>query len=181
MMERDLTDLRVLYIGGTGTISASCVRLSLECGMRVYGLNRGNNGAGRPLPDGVTWLKADVTDDASTSKALQGLDFDAVVNFLSYDADDAERSVRMFGDRTKQYVQISSSSVYGKPVLQAPIVESTHNRFLEYARAKLRAEEALRRANRDEGFPVTIMRPAHTCDDANPPLRRKLRTKADLP
>ena len=62
--------------------------------------------------------------------------------------------------------------MYGKPVLQAPIVESTpaHNRFLEYARAKLRAEEALRRANRDEGFPVTIVRPAHTYDDANPPL-----------
>jgi nucleoside-diphosphate-sugar epimerase len=172
MMERDLTDLRVLYIGGTGTISSSCVRLSLECGMRVYGLNRGNNGAGRALPEGVTWLKADVRDEESTMTALQGLDFDAVVNFLSYDAGDAERSIEMFRGRTKQYVQISSASVYGKPVLQVPIVESTprHNRFLEYARAKLRAEEVLERAKRDEGFPVTIVRPSHTYDDANPPL-----------
>jgi nucleoside-diphosphate-sugar epimerase len=172
MMERDISDLRVLYIGGTGTISASCVRLSLQCGMQVYCLNRGNNGAGRALPEGVTWLRADVNDEASTSKALEGLDFDAVVNFLSYDAPDAERSIRIFAGRTKQYVQISSSSVYGKPVLQVPIVESTplHNRFLEYARAKLRAEEVLRRENRDEGFPVTIVRPAHTYDDANPPL-----------
>ena len=130
-----MSDLRVLYIGGTGTISTSCVRLSLECGMRVYGLNRGNNRAARALPEGVTWLKADITDEASTTKALEGLDFDAVVNFLSYDAGDAERSVRVFGGRTKQYVQISSASVYGKPVLQIPIVESTptHNRFLEYA------------------------------------------------
>ena len=47
MMDRDMTDLRVLYIGGMGTISTSCVRLSLECGMRVYGLNRGNNRAAR--------------------------------------------------------------------------------------------------------------------------------------
>ena len=69
-------------------------------------------------------------------------------------------------------MQISSASVYGKPVLQVPIVESTptHNRFLEYARAKLRAEEVLKRAYRDEGFPVTIVRPSHTYDDANPPL-----------
>jgi nucleoside-diphosphate-sugar epimerase len=172
MMERDMTDLRVLYIGGTGTISTSCVRLSLECGMRVYGLNRGNNSAARSLPEGVTWLKADVTDEASTINALQGLEFDVVVNFLSYDASDAERSVEVFRGRTKQYVQISSASVYGKPVLQAPIVESTptHNRFLEYARAKLRAEEVLKQANRDEGFPVTIVRPSHTYDDANPPL-----------
>lgn len=172
MMDRDMTDLRVLYIGGTGTISTSCVRLSLECGMRVYGLNRGNNRAARSLPEGVTWLRGDVTDEGSTIGALEGLDFDAVVNFLSYDADDAERSVKMFRGRTKQYVQISSASVYGKPVLRAPIVESTprHNRFLEYARAKLRAEEVLKRANRDEDFPVTIVRPSHTYDDSNPPL-----------
>src|ERR1700678_374464 len=111
MMERDMTDLRVLYIGGTGTISTSCVRLSLECGMRVYGLDRGNNSAARYLPEGVTWLKADVTDEASTINALQGLEFDVVVNFLSYDASDAERSVEVFRGRTKQYVQISSASV----------------------------------------------------------------------
>jgi len=167
-----MTDLRVLYIGGTGTISTSCIRLSLECGMRVYGLNRGKNGAARVLPEGVTWLRADVTDEASTIGALKGLHFDAVVNFLSYDAGDAEQSIEVFRGRTKQYVQISSASVYGKPVLQAPIVESTptHNRFLEYARGKLRAEEALNRAYRDEGFPVTIVRPSHTYDDANPPL-----------
>jgi nucleoside-diphosphate-sugar epimerase len=172
MMDRDMTDLRVLYIGGTGTISTSCVRLSLECGMRVYGLNRGNNRAARTLPEGVTWLRADVTDEASVLSAIEGLDFDAVVNFLSYDAGDAERSIKTFQGRTKQYVQISSASVYGKPVLQVPIVESTptHNRFLEYARAKLRAEEVLKRAYRDEGFPVTIVRPSHTYDDANPPL-----------
>jgi nucleoside-diphosphate-sugar epimerase len=167
-----MTDLRVLYIGGSGTISTSCVRLSLECGMRVYGLNRGNNSAARALPEGVQWLRADVTDEASAITALRGLDFDAVVNFVSYDAGDAERSIGLFRGRTKQYVQISSASVYGKPVLRAPIVESApvHNRFLEYARAKLRAEEVLKRANRDEGFPVTIVRPSHTYDDANPPL-----------
>ena len=167
-----MTDLRVLYVGGTGTISTSCARLSLECGMRVYGLNRGNNRAARALPEGVTWLRADVTDEASVLSALEGLDFDSVVNFLSYDASDAERSVKTFQGRTKQYVQISSASVYGKPVLQVPIVESTptHNRFLEYAWAKLRAEEVLKRAYRDGGFPVTIVRPSHTYDDANPPL-----------
>lgn len=172
MMDLDRTALRALYIGGTGTISTSCVRLSVECGMRVFGLNRGNNSAARKLPEGVTWLKADVTDEHAVREALGDLEFDAVVNFVSYDAADAERSVEIFRGRTKQYVQVSSASVYGKPVLQVPIVESTptHNRFLEYARGKLRAEEVLTRASRDEGFPITIVRPAHTYDDANPPL-----------
>ena len=148
MMQQDSAPLRVLYIGGTGTISTSCVRLSVESGMQVFGLNRGHNSAGRELPEGVTWLRGDVTDGSSVASALGDRDFDAVVNFLSYDADDARRSVAMFEGRTRQYVYISSASVYGKPVLRTPVRESTptHNRFLEYARAKLRAEHELQAA-----------------------------------
>ena len=125
MMERDGAPLRVLYIGGTGTISASCVRLSVESGMQVAVLNRGNNSADRDLPEGVTWLTGDVADDASLLAALGDQQFDAVVNFLSYDADDVERMVGIFGSRTSQYVHISSGSIYAKPVQQSPISEST--------------------------------------------------------
>ena len=88
MMQHDGAPLRVLYIGGTGTISASCVRLSVATGMSVSVLNRGHNRAARPKPDGVTWLTGDVTDDASLLAAVGDQRFDAVVNFLSYDADD---------------------------------------------------------------------------------------------
>ena len=172
MLERDEADLSVLYIGGTGTISASCVRLSVESGMRVAVLNRGNNAKGRALPDGVESIVGDVTDEASLAAAVAGRRFDAVVDFLSFDERDAERAVRELGPVTRQYVQISSASVYGKPVLQTPITESTptHNRFLAYARAKLRGEEVVRRAFAEHGFPVTVVRPSHTYDDANPPL-----------
>ena len=65
MLQHDGAALRVLYLGGTGTISASCVRLSVESGMDVSVLNRGHNAAARDLPDGVTWLTGDVADDAS--------------------------------------------------------------------------------------------------------------------
>ena len=50
MMQHDGAPLRVLYIGGTGTISASCVRLSVASGMSVAVLNRGHNSAARPKP-----------------------------------------------------------------------------------------------------------------------------------
>jgi nucleoside-diphosphate-sugar epimerase len=172
MMQLDGAPLRTLYIGGTGTISASCVRLSVEAGMEVTVLNRGHNSSHRQLPANVTKLAADVGDDGSLGRALDGLEFDSVVNFLSYDADDASRWVALMRGRAGQYVHISSASVYGKPVLRTPLVESTalHNRFLEYARAKLRAERVLQSAYADEGFPVTIVRPSHTYDDAHPPL-----------
>ena len=171
-MERDRSRAKVLYIGGTGTISAACVRLSVELGMHVTVLNRGRNEVGRELPEDVVWLLADVTDPSALATAIGDHEYDSVVNFLSYDADDALRFVDSFAGRTRQYVHISSASVYGKPVLQTPIVESspTHNRFLGYARAKLRAEHALEDAYAERDFPVTIVRPSHTYDDANPPL-----------
>ena len=108
MMRHDGAALRVLYLGGTGTISASCVRLSAESGMSVSVLNRGNNSARRETPEGVTWLTGDVTDDASVLAAIGDERFDAVVNFLSYDADDVRRMVALFAARTDQYVHISS-------------------------------------------------------------------------
>ncbi|MGI5131131.1 NAD-dependent epimerase/dehydratase family protein [Pseudonocardia sp. CA-107938] len=173
MLHHDAAPLRVLYLGGTGTISTSCVRLSVEAGMHVATINRGRNEKDRSLPDGVEALIADVADDAALSAAIGDRTFDAVVNFLSYDADDARRMVSLFGSRTRQYVHISSASIYAKPVWQSPITESTPtapNPHLPYATAKWRAEQALQDAHVTQGFPVTVVRPSHTYDDANPPL-----------
>ena len=117
-------DLSVLYIGGTGTISASCVRRSVAAGMSVYVLNRGQNVKHRSLPESVTWLQADIGDAASVRKAIGDQEFGAVANFLSYNAADAAEAVGIFRGRTRQYLHISTASLYRKPVLQWPIVES---------------------------------------------------------
>jgi nucleoside-diphosphate-sugar epimerase len=166
----DSAGLSVLVIGGTGTISASCVRLAAATGMRVTVVNRGRNSQERVLPAGVESLVADV---GSLGEALDGRHFDAVVNFLSYDADDVPRMVDLFASRTRHYLHISSASIYLKPIRQVPITESTPtgpNPFLPYATAKWQAERALQDAYVATGFPMTIVRPSHTYDDANPPL-----------
>ena len=49
MLHQDAANLSVLYLGGTGTISASCVRLSIETGMRVAVVNRGRNEQDRKI------------------------------------------------------------------------------------------------------------------------------------
>lgn len=173
MLRHDAAPLTVLFLGGTGTISASCVRLAVAHGMTVTVLNRGANSAGRTLPAGVEHLQADVADDASVRGALGERAFDSVVNFLSYDEDDVARWVTLFTGRTRQYVHISSASIYAKPVLVTPITESTPvgpNPPLPYATAKWRAEVALAHAHREQAFPVTVIRPSHTYDDSNPPL-----------
>lgn len=164
--------LRVLYIGGTGIISAACVRRGVEEGMTVSVLNRGRSAGRRPLPEGVETLAGDVRDEDSVRAALGDRDFDAVVDFLSFTPDDARRAVRLFAGRTGHHVHISTAAMYHKPVIHLPIRESTprHNPYSQYARDKIATEDALLRAYAEDAFPLTIVRPSHTYDEAQPPI-----------
>jgi nucleoside-diphosphate-sugar epimerase len=163
---------RVLYVGGTGTISHSCVQAAVDAGMDVHVLNRGVSAARRPVPPAVTVLTADVHDAASVKEALGDLEFDSVVNVTSFTAEQTRRSVEMFTGRTRQYVHISTASLYQKPVVRIPYVESTprHNPFSQYSRDKIETEDVLIEAYDRTGFPATIVRPSHTYDEARPPV-----------
>jgi nucleoside-diphosphate-sugar epimerase len=162
----------VLFVGGTGTISYSCVQASVDRGLDVHVLNRGRSASARPLPDSVTVLAGDIRDGEATRAALGRLHFDAVVDFLCFNAEQAAAAVELFRGRTGQYVQISSASIYHKPVRRVPLVESTprRNPFTGYARDKIAAEDVVLRAYDSEDFPATIVRPSHTYDDVRPPL-----------
>ena len=109
----------ILYLGGTGTISAACVRQSVERGHDVTVVNRGS--ARRDLPDAVTALSADVRDPAAMKEALGGREFDAVADFLSFSPADVATALEVFEGRTGQYVFISSASAYQKPPAQLPV------------------------------------------------------------
>ncbi len=167
-----LSDAQVLYVGGTGTISAACVRRSVEVGQRVTVLTRGVNEKQRSLPDGVEMVQADVDDPASVAAALEGRHFDAIANFITFDGPGARRAIETFGPFGDQFVHISTASAYHKPVLQWPIVESNwvHNPLVQYSQDKVDAEHEFHRALVEEGFPVTIVRPSHTYDEGTPPL-----------
>jgi nucleoside-diphosphate-sugar epimerase len=171
-MTGQIESLRILFIGGTGIISASAVREAVAQGMNVYVLNRGINQRQRELPAEVTWLTGDIRRPDTVRSAIGDLTFDTVVNVLSFTADDAREAVELFSGKTKQYIYISSASVYHKPVGVVPVVESNlkKNEHLKYARDKIAGEEVLMKAYLDDDFPVTIVRPSHTYDDANPPL-----------
>jgi len=119
--------LRALLIGGTGTISASCARAAVTQGMDVTVFNRGRS-ALRPLPREVTTLIGDVSDTASLRAAVSQRDFDVVVNFLSFSADDARRAVEIFQERTGHYLHISTAQLYEKPPRAMPYLESTQRR-----------------------------------------------------
>ena len=161
--------MKILFIGGTGTISSAISALLAAQGHELYLLNRGN----RPdrLPQGARALQADIHDEAAVAAALQGREWDVVADFIAFTPADVERDYRLFHGRTRQYVFISSASAYHKPVPDYRISESTSlaNPYWEYSRQKIACEEYLMRQYRAGGFPVTIVRPSHTyCERAIP-------------
>ena len=81
-----------------------------------------------------------------------------------------ERDIRLFKDKTCQYIFISSASVYQKPPLHPVITESTplYNPYWDYSNNKILCEELLNRAYREHGFPMTIVRPSLTYDKIFP-------------
>ena len=123
------------------------------------------------LPPGVKNIIADVNDPALAQK-LEGQSLDAVVDWIGYTPADIERNLRLFRGRTRQFVFISSTSAYQKPPTHYLLTESTPlaNPFWEYARNKIACEERLMKAYRDEGFPVTIVRPSLTYGETSIPL-----------
>lgn len=164
--------MRVLFIGGTGTISSACSQLAVERGIDLVLLNRGKTTT-RPAPAGATVLVGDIRDPASIQAALGDQTFDVIVDWIAYTPAEIERDIALFRGRTGQYVFISTAAAYHKPVLSLPITESTplHNPFWKYAQEKIACEARLMRAYRDDGFPVTIVRPSHTYDRTKLPLR----------
>jgi nucleoside-diphosphate-sugar epimerase len=154
--------MKVLFIGGTGTISEACSSLAAQKGIELYLLNRGITPVA--VPEGVRTLVCDIRDRAAAVKILDGKTFDVVVNWIAYTPEHIETDLALFRGKTGQYIFISSASVYQKPPDSYIITESTPllNPFWEYSRDKIACENRLMQAYREEGFPVTIVRPSHT-------------------
>src|SRR5450432_1123547 len=155
--------MKILFIGGTGNISVSVSRLAVERGFDLYLLNRGRQ------PDtieGAKTLIADYSKLEQVRAAIAGHHFDAVVNWIVYHEEEIERDLSLFSGNCGQYIFISSASAYQKPVSHPIITESTPlaNPYWQYSRDKIACEERLMRAYRENGFPMTIVRPSHTYD-----------------
>jgi len=173
--------MKVLFIGGTGTISAAISRRVLELGWDLFLLNRGNRNnvtGAEGKPGKLVTINCDIrTDDAGTvirkiKAASGGGLFDAVADFIAFTPEHVEKDLSVFESLCRQYIFISSASAYQKPLSSYLVTESTPlaNPYWEYSRNKIACEELLNAAYRKGGFPVTVVRPSHTYDERQVPL-----------
>lgn len=151
---------KILLIGGTGNISAECAALLHERGHEILVVTRGRSA----VPDEFRAIRADRKDLAAMRAALAGVQPDVVINFLGYDLADVQVDYDLFRDAVRQYIFISSTTVYARPSSRLPMTEAAPqgNAWWDYAQKKLACEEWLRERWEQDRFPVTIVRPAHT-------------------
>ena len=165
------TKMKVLFIGGTGIISTAISKKLLESGEHeLFIINRGNRNS--CLPDGFKPITCDINDEAEVKKLIERMEFDVVADFIAFVPSQLERDYRLFAGKTKQFIFISSASAYQKPLSDYRINEGTplSNPYWQYSRDKIACEDYLMKMYRDEGFPVTIVRPSHTYDERKIPL-----------
>ncbi len=162
--------MKALFIGGTGTISTAISAKLLAAGHDLWLLNRGTRND--VLPPGANIIQADIGNEEDVACKLSGQTFDVVADFIAFTPQQLERDYRLFRGKTKQFIYISSASAYQKPLSDYRINEGTPlaNPYWEYSRNKIAGEELLMRLYREEGFPVTIVRPSHTYSERSVPL-----------
>lgn len=150
--------LSVLFVGGTGQISLPCVEFAVAQGHKVSVFNRGQRDAA--LPKGVTSIVGDMKDPESYRK-LGAMKFDVVAQFMVFTPEQMAEDIATFAGNTKQYIFISSASVYEKPARHYIITEQTPavNPYWGYSQAKIACETMLEGA---KDLPWTIVRPSHT-------------------
>jgi len=160
--------MKILFVGGSGVISRAAAQQTLAAGHELWLLNRGQR---RPV-DSARVIHADTADPEGMRSALRGHAWDVVVQWIAFGPADIRRDLELFRKTARQYVFISSASVYQKPPEHYLITEATprSNPHWEYARLKIACERELEAAYGATGFPGVIVRPSLTYGEDQVPL-----------
>lgn len=165
--------MKILMIGGTGTISTPITKKIAENPENeCYVLNRGNKN--NNLPKNVKTLIGDINNENHMKVLLEDHSFDVVCNFITFMPEQSEQNIRLFKDKTKQFIFISTAAVYDhEDTVVLTENSKKFNRYSDYGQNKLRCEEIFFEAYEKEGFPITVVRPTQTYDDKRIPLSVK--------
>lgn len=162
---RDKTPLKILVLGGTGFIGPHMVREALRRGHDVSLFNRGRTNE-ELFPD----LKLFVGDRDSRLDALQGHEWDAVIDNSGYVPRQVADSARLLSGAASHYLFVSSISVYASlrvandedsPLATMPDASVEEVTGETYGPMKALCEKmAAREFGADR---LTILRPTYIC------------------
>lgn len=158
--------MKILIIGGTGTISSPITRLlSLDQNVELHVLNRGN----KELPKGAIQQIGDF-NNLEVMKKLANNNYDVVINFLVFTPVQAQQEIEIFTNKVKQYIFISTVATYNHDT--AVQIDESHEQFNQnskYGQGKAACEKLFLESE----LPVTIVRPSQTYNEDRIPLSIK--------
>lgn len=131
-------------------------------------INRGK----RRIPDNVKLIKANKDDLQAIAEALEGLFFDAVMDFLCYTEAQTEKSAIFYMKYTNQYFYISSCAVYDTASLNGNMSDEESKKVLpiwKYSVDKWASEQRIVALFKGRGVNYTIIRPCVTYGDTRIP------------
>lgn len=160
--------MKILFIGGTGTLSKDTVNLAAKNNNEVYLFNRGNNNIFNT--QNIKYIKGDIYNIEHSKELLKNYDFDVVIDYLVFTLDALKDRISLFKDKTKQYIYISTATVF--PPSEDVITEESkkgNNNWI-YSKRKLECEKYLENNKDNLGFYYTIIRPYLTYDNRRIPF-----------
>lgn len=161
--------MRILFIGGTGILSSDSVVEAVNQGHQVCLLNRGKS---QPSKLKVETIIADVRDKENLDKVLDGQFFDVVIDYLSYSVEHLQSNLDVFVNKCKQYVFISSATVFeisGQELINEESKKG--NKEWDYAYKKYQCEQVLKDfCDKNTQLVYTIVRPYVTYGDTRIPF-----------
>lgn len=164
--------MRILYIGGTGRLSKDVAWYTLYRGEEVYLITRGSEHRSLFVEQDYNMIYCDIRDSVECIKKLKDYEFDVVIDFLSYNVEQLENTLNIIKGKYKQYIFISSATVYKKKVNE--IISESHtevgNDLWIYAINKYKCEQYIEQYfNNREGVKYTIVRPYITYGNTRVP------------
>lgn len=94
--------MRILIIGGTGTISSAISTKLLNEGHELWLVNRGNHPERLPQLPNLKHIKVDINDEQEALRQIGDVVFDSVCEFIGFVPEQVERDYRLFAGRTRQ-------------------------------------------------------------------------------
>lgn len=154
--------MNILLIGGSGIISTEVCKLAITKGYDVFILNRGKRK--QFIHPQAKLIIADMRlDSVDVLKSkIDDMFFDVVVDFISFTVDELMKSMDVFEKKYKQYIFISSATVYETQKKGIKITEETrlYNPIWNYADEKIACEKYLiERSIQNSNSYYTIIRP----------------------
>jgi len=156
--------MKVLILGGTGVISRQIVQLLLKQGHEVSIYNRGYKELG--FSRDVSIISGDKFQRADFEAQMKKYKFDAVIDMICFNEEDAKSDIRAFKSNIGQLVVCSSVACYKRPISGFPVSEAiaevTTDTAFQYGFHKAEMERYFNNEIRNGDLPITIIRPSLT-------------------